>query len=66
MHRFFLYISKNGILEPIKYTVFNGQKFIVDGHHRLAAAKILSFPDVPAIEVNLPCAGYRNVYDLFW
>jgi len=38
----------------------------VDGHHRVAAAKALGITNVPAIEVNLPYAGYKSVIDLFW
>lgn len=59
-------ISVNGIKDPIKYVTYNGQKYIVDGHHRLAAAKRLKMPFVPAIEVALPYAGYKSYIDLFF
>jgi len=59
-------IRVNGIQETIKYVDFKGTKYIVDGHHRVAAAKALGITNVPAIEVNLPYAGYKSVIDLFW
>lgn len=59
-------INANGIQEPIKYVDFAGGKYIVDGHHRIQAAKVLGIPFVPAIEVGLPYAGYKTIEDLFW
>lgn len=40
-------IKVNGIQEPIKYVEYNGQKYVVDGHHRLLAAKRLGLTEVP-------------------
>ena len=57
-------IAKNGILEPIKYTIHNGRKYIVDGHHRILAAKELILDAVPAEEVNLPYGSYQTSDDL--
>ena len=59
-------IKENGILEPIKYIEYNGEKHVVDGHHRLLAAKRLGLTEVPAVEVTLPYAGYRTLEDLLW
>ena len=59
-------IKSEGIKEPIKYVVHNGQKYVVDGHHRLQAAKQLGIKDVPVQKVELPYAGYKTVDDLFW
>jgi hypothetical protein len=59
-------IKKEGIHDPIKYVEYNGKKYIVDGHHRLQAAKILGIEDVPVEKVELPYAGYKNIEDLLW
>ena len=58
-------IKTNGINEPIKYVEHNGNKFVVDGNHRLKAAKRLDLKDVPSQKVNLPYQGYKTVNDLF-
>ncbi len=59
-------IRKNGITEPIKYVEHNGTKYVVDGHHRLQAAKDLKLKDIPAEKVSLPYKGYKTVTDLEW
>lgn len=59
-------IKNEGIKEPIKYVEYNGQKYVVDGHHRLQAAKQLGIKDVPVEKVELPYQGYKTVDDLFW
>ena len=59
-------VKINGITEPVKYVTYNGQKYIVDGHHRVAAARRLRMPVVPALEVTLPYAGYTSYIDLFF
>ncbi|OPX41853.1 ParB-like nuclease domain protein [Ruminiclostridium hungatei] len=59
-------IKTEGIKEPIKYVEYNGQKYVVDGHHRLQAAKQLGIKDVPVEKVELPYKGYKIVEDLFW
>lgn len=59
-------IRKNGITEPIKYVEHNGTKYVVDGHHRLQAAKELKLKDIPVEEVFLPYKGYKNISDLEW
>jgi hypothetical protein len=59
-------IKNEGIKEPIKYVEYNGHKYVVDGHHRLEAAKQLGIKDVPVQKVELPYGGYKTVDDLFW
>ena len=49
-------IRQNGIQETIKY--------VVDGHHRLIAAKRLGLISVPVEEVELPYGGYKSIDDL--
>jgi len=57
-------IKANGIQEPIKVVEHNGQQFVVDGHHRLRAAKELGLKDVPIQKVELPFKGYKSIEDL--
>ena len=59
-------IKTNGIQDSIKYVNYQDTKYVVDGHHRLAAARALKISNVPAKEVSLPYAGYKTVADLFW
>ena len=59
-------IKNNGISETIKYVEYNGKKYVVDGHHRLIAAKKLGIKEIPIEKVDLPYAGYRTVDDLLW
>ncbi|MDR3490903.1 MAG: ParB N-terminal domain-containing protein, partial [Gammaproteobacteria bacterium] len=59
-------IKLNGIKETIKYIEHNGQKYVVDGHHRLEAAKYLNIKDVPIEKVYLPYNGYEAVEDLHY
>lgn len=66
MQKFIDEISKNGIKEPIKYVEYNGEKYIVDGHHRIAAAKKLGIKEIPIEQVQLPFAGYKTIDDLMW
>jgi hypothetical protein len=49
----------NGIKEPVKYTVINGEKYIVDGNHRTVFASYLKLP-VPAQRVSLPYQGFLD------
>ena len=58
-------IAQNGVKDPIKYVEHNGQKYIVDGHHRARAAKELGIKEVPVEQVQLPFGGYKSVDDLF-
>ena len=59
-------IRANGIREPIKYVVHNGQKYVVDGHHRLIAARRLGIKEVPTQKVELPFRGYKTLDDVLW
>ena len=59
-------VRKNGITESIKYVEHNGSKYVVDGHHRLRAAKQLGLDKIPTQKVSLPYKGYKNVKDLLW
>ncbi len=59
-------IREEGIIEPIKYVEYNGVKYVVDGHHRLIAAKRLKLTIVPVEKVELPFGGYKTLNDLFW
>ncbi len=59
-------IRKNGITDPIKYVEYEGTKYVVDGHHRLRAAKELGLDEIPIQEVSLPYKGYKTIKDLLW
>ncbi|NBU21919.1 hypothetical protein EBS43_11020, partial [bacterium] len=52
------------IRETIKYVEHNGEKYIVDGHHRVRAAMELGIKEVPVEKVQLPYKGYQTVEDL--
>ncbi len=54
-------IAENGVREPLKYVEHNGTKYVVDGNHRLHAARRLGLDDVPAERVELPYKGYRTI-----
>lgn len=58
-------IKQNGIKESIKVVEYNGQKYIVNGHHRYFSAIKLGIKEVPIEKVSLPYAGYKTTDDLF-
>lgn len=66
MNEFISDVRQNGIENTIKYVEYNGQKYIVDGHHRVIAAKRLGIKEVPIEQVQLPYAGYNTIEDLLW
>ena len=57
-------IKENGIQDSVKYVEYQGEKYIVDGHHRFFAARTLGIKNVPAEAVSLPYQGYKSVADL--
>lgn len=59
-------IKKNGITETIKCVEYKGELYVVDGHHRLLAARYLGYNDVPIEIVGLPYKGYKTIKDLFY
>ena len=63
-NKFLQNIKENGIKESIKYIELDGKKYVVDGHHRLAAAKRLGLLEIPIEEVQLPYLGYSTIDDL--
>ena len=57
-------VEREGIREPIEYVVFQDEKYVVNGHHRLLAARLLGIEELMAKEVELPYRGYRTDADL--
>lgn len=59
-------IRANGIKDPVKYVEINNVKYIVDGNHRVFAAKALNMKTVPAMKVSLPYKGFNTIDDVVW
>ena len=58
-------LKQDGMVrETVKYVEHNGTKYIVDGHHRVRAAKELGMKNIPVEKVKLPFKGYESVDDL--
>ena len=65
LNRFVNKIKSEGITNPIKYVEIDGNRYVVDGHHRLYAAKMLNLDFILAEQVELPYKGYDSFNDLF-
>ena len=59
-------IAEGKIKESIKYVEWNGEKYIVDGHHRVKIAKELGYEVIPVEKVSLPYKGYKTYADLIY
>jgi hypothetical protein len=57
-------VKKEGVKEPIQYVEINGKKFVVNGNHRLRAARSADLETIPGQEVKLPYLGYKNEHDV--
>lgn len=66
MKKFIEKIQKEGIKEPIKYVEHNGEKYVVDGHHRLYAARYLGLETINVQKVELPYNDYKSTKDLIY
>jgi ParB-like chromosome segregation protein Spo0J len=64
VRRLAMSISADGMKNAIKYVEHDGHKYVVDGHHRIAAAKRAGLQEVPAEEVKLPYGQYKSPKDL--
>lgn len=51
-------------MPSIKIVEHDGVKYVVDGHHRLYAARALKLSEIPIAKVELPYKGYKTVMDL--
>ncbi|EDP46957.1 ParB/RepB/Spo0J family partition protein [Rickettsiella grylli] len=56
-------IKENGISEAVKYIEYNGKNYVVDGNHRLVAARTLDLNEIPVEKVELPYLGYKSIDD---
>ena len=46
---------------PIEVVIYDGEMFVVDGHHRLAAAKMARLKDVP-VRVTDDIASHKSSF----
>ena len=53
-------VAANGVTEPVKYVEFNGQNYIVDGHHRFFSAQRAGISHIPVEQVPLPYGAYKT------
>jgi hypothetical protein len=49
---------------PVSIVEHDGWKYVVDGHHRLAAARRAGVEQIPYKVVELPFRGYRTLDDV--
>jgi len=59
------HVRSSGIPGRILYVEAMGGRYVVDGNHRLMAARRLGIEMVPGQRVVLPFRGYRTMDDLF-
>jgi hypothetical protein len=55
--------------DPVKVFEHEGEKYVLDGHHRLAAAREANLPTVPfesVPESQLAQYGYGSIEELIW
>jgi len=50
--------------EPVSVLAHDGKKYLLDGHHRRAAAIRAGLPEVPYQNVTLPFKGYQTLDDV--
>ena len=65
LNRLVSYVSASGIPGRILYVEAMGGRYVVDGNHRLMAARQLGIEAVLAQRVFLPFRGYTTMDDLF-
>jgi len=59
-------LRNEGLKEPLTVTRYNGQIYILDGHHRAIAAPRAGIYEVPINRVELPFGYYRTPADLIY
>ena len=57
-------VKREGAKEPVHYFEINGKKFVVNGNHRLRAARAAGLKTIPGQTVKLPYLGYKNEHDV--
>ena len=59
-------IRQQGVKVPVTVTKYNGQLYILDGHHRIIGANRSGIFEVPIERVELPYGPYRTPADLMY
>lgn len=59
-------IRQKGVKVPVTVTKYNGQLYILDGHHRIIGANRSGIFEVPIERVELPYGPYRTPADLMY
>lgn len=57
-------VCANGVKVPLTVTQYEGRLYILDGHHRAAAAARAGIGEVPISRVELPWGAYKSPSDL--